>query len=148
MDRELLKKTAQETNNIGSRLYFVRDKLKMSLAYVSRETNIPTSTLHDRELNIRTCIYEDLLLLSYYYDKIWQARYFKFNSYPCYKGKEIKEISIMWLLFGFDQNREDFEFLLENIKQNYQLMIDEKNELIKQMEAQLNLEDFIANKIS
>ena len=86
MDRKNLKKTAQETNDIGARLYFLRNKLKLKLVEVCRDTNIPPSSYCDRESGLRTCFYEELLILSLYYNTKWQFKFGKYNSYPTYKG--------------------------------------------------------------
>lgn len=119
INRIELKKSAKELNDLGSRLYWVRNKLRLKSIEVCKATSIPPSSYCDREAGLRTSFYEELLVLAMFFNSKWQIKYHKFNSYPTFNGKEVREISFMWLMFGYDSNMKEYEILIENIKENF-----------------------------
>jgi len=118
--RSELKKFVNEQNSMGSRLIWIRDKLKLKLTDVCKSTGIPYASFSDRESGVRTCFYEELLCLAKYYDSLWQGKYAKFNSYPVYRDDEIRDLSFTWLCLGYDENKYLYEELARIMAENYE----------------------------
>ena len=114
--REKIKKICYETNNVGARLEWVRCKLKLTLTEVSNTTGIPYSSLHDRETSYRTTYYEEILILTLYYNRIWVE---KFREPPRYQDQKINSISFSWVCLGFDPEAEYNRALIEEIEHDY-----------------------------
>lgn len=148
MDRKTLREVACKSNDIGARIYWVREKLKLKAVDVCRDLNIPTSSYCDREAGLRTHFHEEMLMLCMYFDQKWHDRFRKFNSYPCCKGQEITEITYMWVIFGFDKNKNTLDLLVENIKDTYLERERELLETIERQRNQIDMLDYIDSKSS
>lgn len=138
------RRAVKELNNIGKRLCWIRTKLKLLQREISQATDIPTASYNDREAGVRTDYVEEYIVLSEYFDRLWQRKYCH-GSYPSYEGFEVKKITPMWLQFGTDDVERDVDFL----KKQFSMM---KVELEKQhYEREQNLRrqlDLFENKVS
>lgn len=139
-NREITKKACYTSNNVGKRLEWVRTKLDLLLVQVSNDTNIPYSSLHDRETAHRTVFYEEMLLLAAYYDKKWRER---FTVFPKYEGDEVRSITFSWLCLGFDPAIDGMKGMIEEIQDNFKAReleyIREKEFMERELRAQLDM---------
>lgn len=142
LERRELRKQISEANNIGARLYWVRNKLKLSLTEVCASINMPYVSFFDREAGVRTVLYEEFLTISRYFDRLWQNKYAPLRSYPTLKGIEVIEISFMWILFGCDTARETYDELVKNIAEDFKIKMQEirqENEDLRNKLDMLNI---------
>lgn len=110
--------------NLGKRLVYLRQKLKLSQKDVSDATGIPQTTYRNMEYGVTTYQYKYFLDLCTYFDKLWQEKFREMRNYPInpeIHGQQIEEITVNWLLYGADyvlqrsneflrQSLEDFRF--------------------------------------
>lgn len=119
--------TLKQYNPIGKRLRFIRSNLNLTLKEVQDKTNIRFQTIHNMENNCRTTVYEYFLVLSSYYDSLWQERFFP-NQFPKIQSTQIKTITPTWIMFGKDLHLENLSYTINLLQENYE---DEKQSLLK-----------------
>lgn len=100
LQRFILKKLKCEQNNYGRRLIWIREKLKLTPANITKNTNIPRSTLSDWECGCRTTSYEDMLVLSLFFSSLWEEKFI--HGFPEWNGYLVIKPSINFILFGKD----------------------------------------------
>jgi DNA-binding XRE family transcriptional regulator len=91
-----LKLQLLKDNDSGKRLRWVRNILGYTQKEVSTTLEVPR--YHDMENGERTKYWETILLVALFYNKQWQNE-FK-DTYPTYKGEQVKQISPYWIMFG------------------------------------------------
>jgi len=74
-ERQLYRDDIKEKNNIGKRIEFIHEKLRLNTLKVAEATGIPASTMHDRKLGVRSVFWEELEVLRLYYDLLWQNKF-------------------------------------------------------------------------
>lgn len=116
---------------------WIRIKLGLTQLEVSKETMIPYSSYNDREANVRTDNYEEMIVLAAYFNNLWQKKYSKLR-YPELNGEQVKAITPMLLMFGSDDVERDHELvksrLLEKISEMRAQSDKKQAELDKQLE--------------
>jgi transcriptional regulator with XRE-family HTH domain len=125
------KRTVKELNNTGKRLCWIREKLNLTLREVSEGAGIPASSLHGRETGRRPELVEEFLVLAIFFNKLWMKKFT--DGCPFFEGKEIKKISVEWIIFG----HSDLEANAEIIAQEYQISIKEIEEQFFHKEKEL-----------
>lgn len=119
--RQGLKKASFEDNNVSKRLVWVRESLELRAVDVYSKLGIPSATFCDREAGARTYHYEEIQVLSKFYNKKWQDKFLSSGNYPKFEGKEIIQVTIPWLMFGedevFDQMNQAIEILTKNFEE-------------------------------
>lgn len=115
--RKRNKKEDFEKNNIGRRLKFAREKLGLRQVDVYRALDIPQSNYDLLESGARTLYYEELNAIASFLNIKWEDKYRK--HYPTYEKREVREISIVWLMFGHDKRKEWYEKEIEEIRQDF-----------------------------
>lgn len=146
--RHLRKKAAIESNNVGKRLMWIREKLSITHAEIERATDIPMSTYNDWETNIRTGHWEAIAILSIFLNELWVQKYKE--SFPIVDGEEIKEITPLFIMFGEDLKTKELSQIKSEYKERMEDMIFElemkKKELRELEKRQLNILDFCSEK--
>ena len=117
MSRANLKRKIAKENKLGKRIRWAREKIKAGFRDIEKELGIPESNIRSMENGGRTTIYEDLQLLADYFTKELNRKYKTVN--PIYKGEEVKEVTVMWLMFGKDKTRAIYEKTLEAVKDDF-----------------------------
>lgn len=117
------KRHANELNNIGKRLSWVRTSLKLTLYQVSIMTGIPLATYKCHEKNQRTTYYEEYIVLADYFNGLWNTKFNK--TAPIYEGTRVTKITPMFLIFGRYEDESDS--LLQDFKQKAFLAQEEEN---------------------
>tara|TARA_R100001198_G_C5243345_1_gene221716 strand:+ start:33679 stop:34116 length:438 start_codon:yes stop_codon:yes gene_type:complete len=117
LSRNDLKKQIVKENKLGKRIKWAREKIKVGFRDIEKELGIPESNIRSMENGGRTTIYEDLQILADYFTNRLSQKY-KTTS-PIYKGEEIKEVTVMWLMFGSDRTRNIYEQTIEAIREDF-----------------------------
>lgn len=117
MSRNNLKEKIAKENNLGKRIKWAREKIKVGFRDIEKALGIPESNIRSIENGGRTAIYEDLQLLADYFT-IELSKKYKTIS-PTYKKEEIKEVTVMWLMFGEDRTRMIYEKTIEVIREDF-----------------------------
>lgn len=125
------KRAIKDLNQTGRRLEWVRLKLDLSQREVCEATGIPTSSYCGREGNIRAELVEEYLVLSTFFNKLWQSKYRE--GYPFHNGSEVRKISVEWLLFGHNDVEENADLIIKE----YQIKIREMEQEYFNKEAEL-----------
>lgn len=89
-------------DDLGSRLVFLRDKLNLSAKGIYEPLHIPPRTYYNLEHGHKTTNHNILLDISNFLNFKWQEKYRKFRNYPKAYDQSLEEITVSWLLFGFD----------------------------------------------
>ena len=136
------RKAIKESNQIGKRLIWVREKLEMGQMQICEATGIPPSSLCGREAGIRAELVEEYLVLSIFFDRLWQSKYTE--GFPLHQGEEVRKISVQWLLFG----HHDLDANAEDIIEQYQLRAAQIEEEFfrREQEKRKQLDFFKENK--
>lgn len=116
MSREDLKKKIIRENQLGKRIRWAREKIKVGFRDIEKELGIPESNIRSMENGGRTTIYEDLQLLADYFTREISKRYKTVK--PNFEGEIIEEITVIWLMFGKDRRKIIFEKTIEVIKED------------------------------
>ncbi len=117
MNRALLKKQITKENQLGKRIKWAREKIKVGFRDIEKELGIPESNIRSIENGGRTTIYEDLQILADYFTKEIRKKFKTVN--PRYKGEEVDEITVIWLMFGQDAAKRVFERTIEIIREDF-----------------------------
>ena len=117
MNRALLKKQITKENQLGKRIKWAREKIKVGFRDIEKELGIPESNVRSIENGGRTTIYEDLQILADYFTKEIRKKFKTAN--PRYKGEEVDEITVIWLMFGQDAAKRVFERTIEIIREDF-----------------------------
>ena len=117
MNRALLKKQITKENQLGKRIKWAREKIKVGFRDIEKELGIPESNIRSSENGGRTTIYEDLQILADYFTKEIRKKFKTVN--PRYKGEEVDEITVIWLMFGQDAAKRVFERTIEIIREDF-----------------------------
>jgi hypothetical protein len=83
-------------NNIGKRIKWVRESLKLGQPDVVRATKIPLASYSGRENGIKATNIDEYLVLAMFFDEKWQEK----KHQKTYNGIQIKKITPMFLMFG------------------------------------------------
>ena len=94
----------------SNRLKWIREKLGLSSSYVYETCQIPRSTFFDKEKGNSNWYVNNVLANFYNYQ--WQKKFVE--NYPIYKKKEIKIITVNFIVYGRDflQDYYDQQFLI------------------------------------
>jgi transcriptional regulator with XRE-family HTH domain len=117
MSREALKKRIIKENQLGRRIRWAREKIKVGFRDIEKELGIPESNIRSMENGGRTTIYEDLQILADYFTK-QLARKYKTVS-PIFEGEQIKEVTVVWLMFGADGAKKLYEQTIEAVREDF-----------------------------
>lgn len=117
MSRALLKKQITKENQLGKRIKWAREKIKVGFRDIEKELGIPESNIRSIENGGRTTIYEDLQILADYFTKEIRRKFKTVN--PRYKGEEVDEITVIWLMFGQDGAKRVFENTIDIIRNDF-----------------------------
>lgn len=117
MSRALLKKQITKENQLGKRIKWAREKIKVGFRDIEKELGIPESNIRSIENGGRTTIYEDLQILADYFTKEIRRKFKTVN--PRYKGEEVDEITVIWLMFGQDGAKRVFENTVDIIRNDF-----------------------------
>lgn len=117
MSRALLKKQITKENQLGKRIKWAREKIKVGFRDIEKELGIPESNIRSIENGGRTTIYEDLQILADYFTKEIRRKFKTVN--PRYQGEEVDEITVIWLMFGQDAAKRVFERTIEIIREDF-----------------------------
>lgn len=88
----------RKLNNVGKRIAWVREQLKLTQYAVAKAVGISGASYFGREQGVRTYYHEEYKALSEFFNSKWKEKFT--SSYPSYGGIEIKKIKTLWLLFG------------------------------------------------
>lgn len=127
----LERRFVKEINPVGKRLLWTRAKLGLSAKQVALEADVPPSTYCGRENGVRTGMHEEVLVIATILDAHWQSK-FK-EHFPSFNGKEVRKISVLWILYGGDPYAEEYDAIIDGLKAE----IREKEMMHAQTEAQL-----------
>lgn len=117
MNRSDFKRKLSSDNSMGKRLKWLRKKVDVGFRDIERALGIPESNIRSMENGGRTTIYEDLFLLADFFTKKLKEKFTTSN--PVYKGMEIDEISVPWLMVGMDHRKKVFEDALASIREDF-----------------------------
>lgn len=117
MSREALKKKIVKENQLGRRIRWAREKIKVGFRDIEKALGIPESNIRSMENGGRTTIYEDLLLLADYFTKELNNKYKTMP--PQFEGEPIKEVTIIWLMFGKDGAKMLYEQTIEAVREDF-----------------------------
>lgn len=137
--RILERRAAKELNNIGKRLSWLREKLNLTQVEIAQATDIPKASYNDREAGRRTDYIEEYVVLSAFFDSLWQKKYKSYH--PMFDGNEVKKITPMWIQFGKDDMEKDHELIIKNFRAK---MLELQNEAYQkeiELKRQLNMFD-------
>lgn len=117
MKRDELKKKISKENQLGKRIKWAREKIKVGFRDIEKALGIPESNIRSIENGGRTTVYEDLKLLAEYFTLELSKR---FKDYaPIYKGEEIDEITVLWLMYGSDDAKKMYKKTIEAIREDF-----------------------------
>src|SRR3990167_3944467 len=105
--------------NLGERVKYLRKKLYVKHRELCSDLKIPSTSFNNIENGTKTRCYIYLYLITNYLNRKWQDKFKKYRNYPEYKGKTLEEITIHWLLFGFDPLLEHTEKYLKNVLEDF-----------------------------
>lgn len=117
MSRKDAKKKIFEANQLGKRIKWSREKIKVGFKDIERELGIPESNIRSIENGGRTTIYEDLELLANFFTKRIEKIY-KHNK-PQYEGVTMDVITPTWLVFGVDPYRDEYKRTIDLIEEDF-----------------------------
>lgn len=117
MSRSALKKQIVKENQLGRRIKWAREKIKVGFRDIEKELGIPESNIRSMENGGRTTIYEDLQLLADYFSRKLSKKYKSVS--PIYQGEEVKEVTVLWLMYGRDNARLIYEKTIEAIREDF-----------------------------
>lgn len=117
MNREDLKKQIIKENQLGRRIKWAREKIKVGFRDIEKELGIPESNIRSIENGGRTTIYEDLNSLAEYFTRELAKRFKTVR--PIYKGEEIHEVTVLWLMYGSDDTRKLYEQTIEAVREDF-----------------------------
>lgn len=132
------RRCVKELNNIGKRLTWVREKLEITQREVSLATDIPASSYNDREAGVRTDYSEEYIVLSVFFNRLWQIKY-SGKHYPTYEGHLVEKITTLWLQFGADDLEKDHEAIIKNFKAKILQIQKEHFEREQELKRQLDM---------
>jgi len=138
LKRMLEKKSVKEINNIGKRLAWCRIKLGLSKKDVALGTSIPESSYHGREEGLRTDYTEEYLVLAAFFNELWQKKYK--TAFPMYEGREVYQITPMWIQYGSDDALENAHQIISDLKRQNQEL--ELRQIQQEMEHKRQLDMF------
>lgn len=117
MKREELKKKIIKENQLGRRIRWAREKIKVGFRDIEKELGIPESNIRSMENGGRTTIYEDLQLLADYFTRELCQRFKTIP--PQFEGEQIREITVVWLMFGTDGAKKIYEQTIEAVREDF-----------------------------
>ena len=142
--RSETKKIVRELNNIGKRLVWCREKLGLTQRDVVQATEIPGSSYNGREAGVMAIHPEEYLLLSLYFTKKWKVKYI-YGTFPKHEGTELKNITINWLLFGYDEAEENSQAIIDEYK--IEIAYRERECIDNELNAKRQLEMFMPDDL-
>lgn len=96
--QEIANNDLRQLNNIGKRITWCREQLKLSRYEVAKTVGISPASYFGRELGVRTYYHEEYKALAGYFNEKWKNK-FK-EQFPSYEGMEIRKVKTMWIMFG------------------------------------------------
>lgn len=95
-------KSLREINPVGERIAWCRRQLAMTVSDVSILTGIPRGTYCDREAGMRAIDHEEYLILAQLFNHKWKEKRLNIKG-PSFKRVQIFSVSVIWILYGIDQ---------------------------------------------
>lgn len=119
----------------AKRIKWIRESIGLTMSEVASDCAIPFNTYWERENGRAGRNYNELYVLSKFFNNAWQSKY-KVNK-PSHKGKTINAITIEFILFGENYSCEAYERLIKSIEEDFRSREMEYINKIGELEAQI-----------
>ena len=113
---ESLKK---QVSDLPKRLAFLKERLELTQKDIYTGTGMRQSAYNHLEGSGRSCRLEHFIILEKYFDNLWQVKYSKHRNYPFYKGNQLEDITVSWLICGSDYFVNKTNRFLECVQEDF-----------------------------